>query len=872
MADAPIFHDGPQTGLKTASAASLHGRKSSLHSIRDLYDLLRRRRRLFFTIVGGLLLLCLAYCLIVPNQYEASSTVALRIQASSSLSLEAAESIAPASILSTPLQLETMVNVFHSERLAWRVIRSLKLYQSDGFVRNFAARFPQFDIEKPSPEAQGYLLDRFRKRLRARALPRTLLIEIRFRSKDPALAATVVNEVVAGYTEIESETRQNATRQASSWLTGQLATLTAQSEADERHLTDFERAHNLISTQQSLPDGSPVETLHDGAMSAIDDVGRQLVAATGDRILRESLFREAAQGDPAQVIEANPDLANSLAAEQSGASELSSSAVMRQVETQRSAGEVEMAQLSTEHGPNYPRVVELKRMVSDLDQQAKAENARLLEGFRRAAKTAADREQSLRRQLEGLTSEGLRQNDATMQYAVLRGRVTAGRELCARIERRVQESALSAGIHASTIQVVDSARIPYKPVTPDTPLYLAITLVAALWLALAAALLMDVLRPPSASLAVLLLLSFAASSSFAQAPTPNTSGLPSGVVRIPQDPAVSRKPDPREAPPIWNAATASTAQQQADLAPHSSSTAMALPIAAGDLLELSEFHMPEFRSTVRVAPDGFAQIPLIGSISLLGMSELQAARALEKALLDGGLLLHPQVTVLISSAAGQDVSVLGEVSRPGVYPYTVHHRLLDLISAASGLTANAGRLVTVFHRDDPHTGHPVVLEGASSLPTNPPVIAASAAATQSTGKSSADDHNPELAPGDTVEVSRAGLAYVIGDVVRPGGFAVDPVQGLTVVQALSLAWGATPNAAVGKAILIRNQTGGRTLTTLNLRRMIRGQDPDQPVRDRDILFIPDSTTKNLLNKSLESAIQSAIGVTIYAGLVYSQRF
>jgi hypothetical protein len=54
--------------------------------------------------------------------------------------------------------------------------------------------------------------------------------------------------------------------------------------------------------------------------------------------------------------------------------------------------------------------------------------------------------------------------------------------------------------------------------------------------------------------------------------------------------------------------------------------------------------------------------------------------------------------------------------------------------------------------------------------------------------------------------------------------------------------------------------------------MIHGQDPDQPIRDRDILFVPDSMAKNLWNKSLEAAIQSAIGVTIYAGLVYSQRF
>jgi polysaccharide export outer membrane protein len=208
--------------------------------------------------------------------------------------------------------------------------------------------------------------------------------------------------------------------------------------------------------------------------------------------------------------------------------------------------------------------------------------------------------------------------------------------------------------------------------------------------------------------------------------------------------------------------------------------------------------------------------------------------------------------VLVTAAVGQDVSVMGEVTRPGVYPFTVHHRLLDLISAASGLSPTAGRLVNVFHRDDPHVAHAVVLDPS--------------------GTNTAADHNPELAPGDTVLVSRAGLAYVIGDVVRPGGFAVDPVQGLTVVQALSLAWGATPNARESKAILIRDQPGGRTLTTLNLKRMIRGQDPDQPVLDKDILFVPDSAAKDMVNKTLESAIQSAIGVTIYAGLVYSQRF
>jgi hypothetical protein len=54
--------------------------------------------------------------------------------------------------------------------------------------------------------------------------------------------------------------------------------------------------------------------------------------------------------------------------------------------------------------------------------------------------------------------------------------------------------------------------------------------------------------------------------------------------------------------------------------------------------------------------------------------------------------------------------------------------------------------------------------------------------------------------------------------------------------------------------------------------MLHGQDPDQPVQDRDILYVPDSFAKNLANRTIESAIQSAVGVTIYSALVYSQRY
>ena len=108
---------------------------------------------------------------------------------------------------------------------------------------------------------------------------------------------------------------------------------------------------------------------------------------------------------------------------------------------------------------------------------------------------------------------------------------------------------------------------------------------------------------------------------------------------------------------------------------------------------------------MRVSETGTVRLPLIDDVQVGGMDEQSAAHAIEAALKSKGMLLHPQVSVLVTAAVGQDVSVMGEVARPGVYAYTLHHRLLDLISAAAGLSPNAGRLVNVFRRDDAKTPH-----------------------------------------------------------------------------------------------------------------------------------------------------------------------
>ncbi|MGD0521581.1 MAG: SLBB domain-containing protein [Terracidiphilus sp.] len=843
MQDAPALqHDSPyEPDARSRADLSRH---SSSTSLRSLWEVLVRRRRMVASVLGGLLLLCLLYCLLAPNQYEASARVALRTSPASSLSLDAGESSVAASSLATPLQLETQANVFRSDQLAWRVITGLKLYQAPGFMGNFARRFPGFSPEQADSDAQAWLLERFQRRLHVETLPRTLMIQIRFRSRDAALSAAVVNGLIRAYGEQDSEARMEATAQASNWLESQLKDLKARVEQDQHRLAEFQSRHGILSAPETLANGQQGETQHTSALLEIDELSRELVVATSDRILREAEYRAASEGNPELVIASDPHLQNENVN--------FATALLQQLHARHSQLDQEQAQLSIEHGTNFPRVVEIRGQLQDLDRQVAAEDAKLVNQFRSAWQTAADREQLARKSLDEHTAEDMKENEATTEYADMRQEANRSHELYLRVLEKVEEAGFSAGVRSSNITVVDPARKPVKPVAPDLPLYMAITFFAGLWLAVGGAFLLESLGTSTRTVAALLAVLLAGAMGSAQAPTPALDGLPTGVARIPFSQDTKVQPNPKDAPAVWNSPEGANQAGMPPMAGTLSASPMPAPIAPGDFLDISEYHTPEFHSAVRVSPAGTVTLPMIDEVQLGGLDERTAAHAIEAALVAKGMLLHPQVTVLVTAYAGQDVSVLGEVTRPGVYPYTLHHRLLDLISAASGLAPSAGRLVNIYHRNDPKTPHPVVLDpGATD--TN-------------------SDHNPELSPGDTVQVSRAGLVYVVGDVIRPGGFPVDPAQGLTVVQALSMAWGPSLNAATGKALLIREQKGGRTMTTLNLKRMLHGQEPDQPVYDRDILYVPDSMAKNLWNRTMESAIQSAMGVSIYSALVYSQRY
>lgn len=263
-------------------------------------------------------------------------------------------------------------------------------------------------------------------------------------------------------------------------------------------------------------------------------------------------------------------------------------------------------------------------------------------------------------------------------------------------------------------------------------------------------------------------------------------------------------------------------------------------LGPGDLLEIGVFDAPELTTRTRVNSDGAISFPLLGSLKVDGSTPEQLQALIESELKRRDLVKSPQVTVFIAEYANQAVFVLGEVNRPGAYPVMGSHRLFDLVSAAGGFSARAGRSITITRR------------GA----TTPEIIRMGRDPDFAAG-------NPEVHAGDTIYVAQAGLVYVVGDVAHPGGFLIDAGEKLTLLQALALAQGVQSTASLKGTRLVRTTEHGRQEIAVDLKKVLALQVPDPTLQDQDIIYVPNSASRTGFRRGIEAALQAVVGVAIY---------
>lgn len=266
-----------------------------------------------------------------------------------------------------------------------------------------------------------------------------------------------------------------------------------------------------------------------------------------------------------------------------------------------------------------------------------------------------------------------------------------------------------------------------------------------------------------------------------------------------------------------------------------------LRLGAGDLLEVGVYNVPELSTKARIGNSGDVYLPLIDYVHVADLTVEEAQALIEKRLEDGGFVRSPHVTIFVDESTSQGVTILGDVNRPGIYPVLGDRKLYDLISAAGGFTATAGRKVSIIRQ---HSQTPITV----SLPRN-----------------LADDvqDNIDIQPGDTITVPRAPIVYVVGDVGRPTGLLVDNGS-LTVLQALALAGGTNRTAKMSGTCIIHKGPNGMIETRVPLKKMLEAKAPDITLQADDILFVPLSGVRVAAGRGFEAAMGAATGLAVIA--------
>ena len=218
------------------------------------------------------------------------------------------------------------------------------------------------------------------------------------------------------------------------------------------------------------------------------------------------------------------------------------------------------------------------------------------------------------------------------------------------------------------------------------------------------------------------------------------------------------------------------------------------PLGAGDAIRIQVFQNPDLTIETRVSENGSITYPLIGAVDLGGLSIAAAEKKIADALQKGGFIRQPQVNIVLMLIRGNQVSVLGQVNRPGRFPLeTANTRLSDMLAMAGGTTAGGDDIVIVTGLRDGKNFRRTIDIPSIYLTEKP-------------------DNDIVLLGGDSIYVHRAPVYYIYGEAQRPGAFRVE--RDMTVMQALAQGGGPTARGSEKKLRLSRKAEDGSIQQTV----------------------------------------------------------
>jgi succinoglycan biosynthesis transport protein ExoP len=464
--DVPRSNDGlrdlqpgePAEFLRPINPAFYSPLPSQDSTLREYMRVLIKRKYLVASVVIGIFMAVAIASLRQTPIYDAVGRIAVNKADSNLISFKG--STQDNDYVYEQSDLDTEVRILQSDLMALQVIRQLNLDKraefgghSDQKQANLVADPLQVDSSRVSA-----LLGGFRARLHVTLIPNTRIIEIHFDSTDPQLSASVVNTLAATYVEQNFKTKFESTMQASDWLSKQLVDLQMKVETSQEKLVRYQKEHEILGTDEK----TNITT------EKLDELNKEMTEAEFDRMQKEAVYRQTQSSDPEVVAAAI--VSDSPTGGSGGA-------LLDKLREQQATLSLQVAELSTQFGPSYPKVVQLNSQLKEVDRQLQSETNKAVDHLKGRYMGALQREGMLREAFDKQKQEANKLNESAIEYSILKRDLDSNRTLYEGLLEKLKEAGVTAGLRSNNFRIIDAARVPTGPSEPNIPRNLSFALV-----------------------------------------------------------------------------------------------------------------------------------------------------------------------------------------------------------------------------------------------------------------------------------------------------------------------------------------------------------------------------------------------------------
>lgn len=441
--------------LKLASLQDLYTPPAREHSLSDYWHILLKRKWIVAVSVVVVFITTALISLHTTPIYEAVTRITISPPTSNPLNFK--DNNNTTEIIEDPQAgINTQVKILQSDTMAELVIRKLNLDTRVHFAGNAQTQSNGgIAVSQPTAEEsarQEFLIRKLQGSMKVQQVPDTTLVEIRYSDPSATLAAEIANGITATYIEQNVKSRYDSTMQAADWLSKQLADVQIKMETSQAKLVQYQKEHAIVGTddKQNL------------TTEKLDELNKELTSAQADRIQKESLSQVATSGNPEALSAVLQD------------------PILTALHQRQTELKTRYALLSTQFGPNYPQLLEIKNQLDEIDKSYHEQVQNSVSRIQNDYQTALKREQMLQAALAEQTGIAEQLSQSAIEYKILKQEADSNRQLYDGLLQQLKEASLAAGLNSSNTRVVDRARVPLYPSQPNIPRNLEFALLVGL--------------------------------------------------------------------------------------------------------------------------------------------------------------------------------------------------------------------------------------------------------------------------------------------------------------------------------------------------------------------------------------------------------